>query len=65
LKKGRKLIYQTKEYEIFHIYDSGYCELKRVTGFDILLVSKEDLKINGYFITEENENRSKIRNIFI
>jgi hypothetical protein len=55
LEKGRKLIYQAKENEIFHIYESGYCELKRDSGFDFLLVSMEDVKINGYFILK-NEN---------
>jgi hypothetical protein len=63
--KGRKLIYQTKEYEIFHIYESGYCELKRDSGFDFLLVSIEDLKAYGYFITEKHEQRDHLKNITI
>lgn len=55
MEKGRKLIYLAKEYEIFHIYESGYCELKGNSRFDFLLVSMEDLKINGYFIAKDGD----------
>lgn len=41
----RKVVYQDKEYIIFHTYDSGYCELKENKGFNFLLVPVADLKL--------------------
>ncbi|WP_191567553.1 hypothetical protein [Metabacillus idriensis] len=27
-----KVIYRGKKYEIFHIYDSGYCEIREIVN---------------------------------
>lgn len=45
-KKNRKVIYLNKEYEIIHIYESGYCELKESLGWNYLLVPLADLQLN-------------------
>lgn len=45
-KKYGKVIYLNKEYEIIHIYESGYCELKESFGWNYLLVPLADLQIN-------------------
>jgi hypothetical protein len=41
----KKAIYQSKEYEIYYIYESGYCELRDVSKRDIILVPMSDLQL--------------------
>jgi hypothetical protein len=49
----KKAIYQSKEYEIFYIYESGFCELMDVSKRNIILVPMNELQfINTLF--EEN-----------
>lgn len=42
-EKYTKIVYQEKEYVIFHKYDSGYCELKEKDGWGFLLVPETEL----------------------
>jgi hypothetical protein len=44
VKKGEKVIYNGEEYEIFFLYDSGYCEIKRLYRKNILLVHHTEIQ---------------------
>lgn len=53
-----RAIYQSKEYEILYIYESGNCELKEVSKRTIILVPISDLQLKSDLF--ENKIRIEI-----
>jgi hypothetical protein len=41
----KRAIYQSKEYEIIYIYESGYCEIKDESKRNIMLVPMTELRL--------------------
>lgn len=48
MKKGTKVFYNDKIFQIFHVYDSGYCELKEISRYmNVILVHENDLTVRN------------------
>ncbi|MFC4322462.1 hypothetical protein [Litchfieldia salsa] len=46
MKLGTKVVYNDKEFHIFHVYESGYCELKEATKhLNIILVHENEITV--------------------
>ncbi|WP_197089624.1 hypothetical protein [Bacillus sp. SA1-12] len=44
MKVGDEVFYESKLYKIIHIYESGYCEIKKMDSlYEILLVKLSEL----------------------
>jgi hypothetical protein len=43
MKKGDIVLFDKEKYEVFHLYDSGYCEIKRAEGKQIQLVHQTEV----------------------
>jgi hypothetical protein len=50
--QNKKAIYQSKEYEIFYIYESGFCELMDVSKRNIILVPMNELQFMNTLIED-------------
>ncbi|MBD8071456.1 hypothetical protein [Bacillus sp. PS06] len=47
MKKGTKVIYNDKTFQIFHVYESGYCELKEISTYvNVILVHEKELVLS-------------------
>ncbi|WP_216772542.1 hypothetical protein [Metabacillus halosaccharovorans] len=46
MKVGDVVFYETKLYRIVHIYDSGYCEIKKEDSiYEVMLVKMSELSV--------------------
>ncbi|GIN88158.1 hypothetical protein J6TS2_45440 [Heyndrickxia sporothermodurans] len=45
MNRGDKVYYNGEEFEIYYIYESGYCEIKKQHRWNILLVPLTELHI--------------------
>ncbi|KEF39811.1 hypothetical protein M670_00835 [Schinkia azotoformans MEV2011] len=43
---GDKVFYQEKEYTIYYIYSSNYCELREERSYRTILVHIDEIKCN-------------------
>ncbi len=42
MKRGTKVFYDDKMFQVFHIYESGYCELKEISRHTNIILVHED-----------------------
>ncbi|WP_209125252.1 hypothetical protein [Alkalihalobacillus sp. BA299] len=42
---GTKVRYQNKLYTVFWVYDSGYCEIKEIDYFHVILAKASELEV--------------------
>ncbi|MGO4888171.1 hypothetical protein ACJ2A9_10460 [Anaerobacillus sp. MEB173] len=50
MEAGRKVLYKQKIYELYYLYNSGYCEIKRDL-YTVELVHQSEIQ----FINEKGE----------
>jgi hypothetical protein len=49
----KRVFYQSKEYEIIYIYESGFCEIKDVSGRNIILIHITEIQLKSSNIEDE------------